>query len=99
MEKPGSIYLSVFKDEYPASVYEQYMNVFTSLFHWTPTSELPRYDLLGYDLMQYFIQEVMTNNSLPQKAYPLKEGIQSNLKFEKISESGGYINRFINHYE
>lgn len=99
LEKPGSIYLSVFKDEYPASVYEQYMNVFTSLFHWTPTSELPRYDLLGYDLMQYFIQEVMTNNSLPQKAYPLKEGIQSNLKFEKISENGGYINRFINHYE
>lgn len=99
LEKPRSFYLSVFKNEYPEITYEQYFNEFSSLFDWTPSSELPRYDLLGFDLMQYFIREVSTLKNPPADSYPLHEGIQSNLKFEKAARTGGYINRFINHYE
>lgn len=99
LEKPRSFYLSVFKNEYPESAYEQYANEFSSLFDWTPSSELPRYDLLGYDLMHYFIREVLTIKNSPAESYPIREGIQSNLKFEKAATTGGYINRLINHYE
>lgn len=99
LEKPRSFYLSVFKNEYPENSYEQYINEFSSLFDWTPSSELPRYDLLGFDLMQYFIREVLIVKNSPADTYPLREGIQSNLKFEKAAATGGYINRFINHYE
>lgn len=99
LEKPRSFYLSVFKNEYPESAYEKYTNEFSSLFDWTPSSELPRYDLLGYDLMQYFIREVLTTKNSPAESYPTREGIQSNLRFEKVTATGGYINRLINHYE
>lgn len=99
LEKPRSFYLSVFKNEYPETAYEQYTNEFSSLFDWTPSSELPRYDLLGYDLMRYFIREILTTKDSPAEGYPMREGIQSNLKFEKAAATGGYINRLINHYE
>lgn len=100
IEKPRTFYLSAFKNEYQDDMYEKYRHEFMSLFDWTPSYELPRYDLLGYDLLHYFIR-----NILPVKhphiinAYPTSEGIQSNLRFEKVSATGGYINRSLNHYE
>lgn len=98
-EKPASFYLSVFKNEYPEAIYEKYSNNFSSLFDWTPSNELPRYDLLGYDLLQYFINHVLSSNNVPAVSYPFQEGIQSNLQFEKAAATGGYINKFLNHYE
>ena len=99
IEKPKSFYLSVFKNEYPEATYEQYFREFAALFNWTPSNELPRYDLLGYDLLHYFINQVLTLKEKPAVTYPMTEGIQSNLRFEKASATGGYINRTLNHYE
>lgn len=99
LEKPRSFYLSVFKDEYPVALYENYLQQFTQLFNWQPAYESPRYDLLGYDLTQYYLKVLHNNSSMPETAYPPFEGIQSMLKFEKSSPRGGYINRQLNHYE
>jgi LysM repeat protein len=99
IEKPRSFYLSVFKNEYPELSYEKYFADFSALFEWTPSNELPRYDLLGYDLLAYFINYVLPTMNRPEVSYPQYEGIQSNLKFEKASPTGGYINRTLNHYE
>lgn len=99
LEKPKSFYLSVFKNEYPELPYEAYFKEFSGLFDWTPSSELPRYDLLGYDLMQYFINNVLSSKTLQNDTFPFQEGIQSNLKFEKAARNGGYINRLIYLYE
>ena len=99
IEKPRSFYLSVFKNEYPELSYETYFRDFSALFGWSPSNELPRYDLLGYDLLAYFINYVLSIKDRPADSYPQHEGIQSNLKFEKASSIGGYINKTLNHFE
>ncbi|GAB1415785.1 LysM peptidoglycan-binding domain-containing protein [Paludibacter sp.] len=99
-DKPRSFYLSTFKTEYPEDIYDNYSNKFSSIFGWTSSSELPRYDLLGYDLINYFVMYVVENNNNKLLKYPYYEGIQSNMQFEKtVYDDGGYINNSLNHYE
>lgn len=98
-EKPSSFYLSIFRNEYPDTAYEEYMQLFGEVFNWLPVTDQPRYDLLGYDLMNYYFGSA----NLPREArninYPPHDGIQSTILFEKASPRGGYINKQLNHYE
>ena len=75
------------------------MNRFSSLFTWTPSYDFPRYDLLGYDLMSYFLKSVLTNPAEKIDIYPVFEGVQSDMQFEKATKIGGFINKQLYHYE
>lgn len=99
VEKPRSFYLSFFRDEFPEQKYDAYMNRFSSLFSWTPGYDYPRYDLLGYDLISYFLRSILINRSESVNIYPVFEGVQSDMQFEKASLRGGYINKQLYHYE
>lgn len=99
VEKPRSFYLSFFRDEFPEYKYDAYMNRFSSLFTWTPSYDFPRYDLLGYDLMSYFLKSVLTNPAEKIDIYPVFEGVQSDMQFEKATKIGGFINKQLYHYE
>lgn len=99
LKRPTSFYLSAFKNDFKVTSYESYMNAFNRLFDWTATSDSPRYDLLGYDLLTYFIKFVLKKNQLVPTSYTLSEGIQSDIKFEKSTTKGGFINKSLNQYE
>jgi len=98
-KRPDSFYLSVFKNKFSDASYDAYMNQFGSLYDWSPSNELPRYDLLGYDLLNYFISNIISNKQETLLSYPLNEGIQSDLKFERSSVKSGFINNSLNQYE
>jgi LysM repeat protein len=98
-KRPDSFYLSVFKNKFSDTSYDAYMTQFGNLFDWLPSSELPRYDLLGYDLLNYFISHIISNKQETLLSYPINEGIQSDLKFERSSVKSGFINNTLNQYE
>lgn len=99
IKKPKSFYLSVFKNDFPASAYGAYTKEFEHLFDWSASSESPRYDLLGYDLLNYFIQFVLKKDQNLPASYVLHEGIQSDLKFERSTARGGFINKTLTQFE
>lgn len=98
-DKPASFYLSVFRSEYSENEYEEYMTRFSEVFNWLPATENPRFDLLGYDLMQYYFITSEMPSGAKYLQYPLYEGIQSTIQFEKTSTNGGYINKQLIHFE
>jgi hypothetical protein len=98
-KRPDSFYLSVFKNKFSDVSYDAYMDQFGRLYDWLPSSELPRYDLLGYDLLNYFISNIISNKQETLLSYPLNEGIQSDIKFERSSVKSGFINNTLNQYE
>lgn len=99
IKRPKSFYLSAFKKDFPSAAYENYTKDFDQLFDWTPSSESPRYDLLGYDLLNYFIQYVLKKDLTLPASYALHDGIQSDIKFERSSVRGGYINKTLKQFE
>lgn len=99
INRPPSFYISVFKNEYPELEYDLYSKHFASLFNWSATSDLPRYDLLGYDLMSCFIQHITSSKNQLPESYPMYNGIQSDIQFERVSSKGGYLNHVLIHYE
>jgi len=98
-EKPSSFYLSIFRNEYPEKEYEDYMQLFASVFNWLPSTEHPRFDLLGFDLLNFYFASVDLPADKKKAKYPVFEGIQSTILFEKTTEKGGYINKQLNHFE
>ncbi len=52
------------------------------------SSDSPRYDLLGYDITSWTIQYLL-NTDVEKVHY---EGLQSDIRFVKINEKGGYQN-------
>lgn len=98
-DKPASFYLSVFRTEYPEKAYEEYMQNFSEIFGWLPSTENPRYDLLGYDLVGYYFSVADIPSASKNTLKHVFEGIQSTIQFEKVSEKGGYLNNQLNHYE
>lgn len=99
IEKPRSFYLSFFKDEFSPIDYQHFQERFSRLFRWTPVNEFPRFDILGYDLLNYFLNTILTKENAVGVFYPMHNGIQSDIQFEKVSERGGYINKQLYHYE
>ena len=75
------------------------MKEFNELFKWEASTELPRYDLLGYDLVQYFTRYILAEKEEQPSRYPYYKGLQSDITFEKISLFGGYINTELKHFE
>ncbi|MEA4937874.1 MAG: LysM domain-containing protein [Paludibacter sp.] len=99
IKRPRAFYLSAFKNDFASTAYESYTKDFDLLFDWTPSSESPRYDLLGYDLLNYFIQYVLKKDPTIPISYVLHEGIQSDLKFERSTVKGGFINKTLKQFE
>jgi LysM repeat protein len=99
IEKPRSFYLSFFRDEFPEKEYQDYLTSFFELYNWIPNNDFPRYDLLGYDLLSYFINTIVTTEVNGRQLFPVHEGIQSDIQFEKATERGGYINKQLYHFE
>lgn len=82
------IYTSIFATDEPADLTE-YEELHARYFGATSSSsELPRFDLLGYDLVRELVTWLRQGEDCP--------GLQSDIRFEKIGEEGGYVNTHIN---
>ncbi len=82
--------------------FTNYTNLFKNFFNWRITSTNPRYDVLGYDLGNYAI--AMIYEFGPQFGWgktklPLASGIQSFLRFERSTPSGGFVNTQLYQHE
>lgn len=75
------IYTSIFKQQITAdAVYEEDFQHYFGHEHATDT---PRFDLLGYDLMRELVAYLQGTEY---------QGLQSDVRFERISEKGGLVN-------
>ncbi len=91
------IYTSVFRVQ--PQVSEDYEENYRLYFGHTLSSWLPRFDLLGYDLTRQTLQllsqqkaRIGTQEELLQHTY---WGLQSNIRYERVGEQGGWENRNI----
>ena len=91
-----SFSIAPFNTEPLNTEFNLYNKQFSNYFNWKTTSNTPRYDILGYDLTNYFVA-LMYNygNSFSNKKnkLPVASGIQSQLKFERVTDKTGYINK------
>ena len=86
------IYTSVFKEE---DMYvEDYENLYRMYFETTPSSQQPRYDLLGYDLTKHLIYSLLDSNA--EVYHELWSGIQTEIQYKTASTHAGYENVKIN---
>jgi LysM repeat protein len=97
-----SFSIAPFKPVLNDSVYNKYNDLFTASFSWKPSSNNPRYDILGYDLGNYFIALIYEfgpqfNNG--KSKLPLASGVQSFLKFDRSSTANGFINKQLYQHE
>ncbi len=97
-----SISVAPFKPLLNDTDFTSYNDSFKRVFNWKSSSANPRYDVLGYDLGNYMI--AMIYEFGPQFGWgktklPLASGIQSYLKFERTSSSGGFINTQLYQHE
>lgn len=97
IEGMSTFSVSAFKNVDKNGKYNKYKKAFGENFNWSPKSENPDFDLLGYDLTSYFIAMIyyngnsfVTDNNLE---LPASQGIQSELKFARKNENSGFINR------
>ena len=97
IEGMSTFSVSAFKNVDKNGKYNKYKKAFGENFNWSPKSENPDFDLLGYDLTSYFIAMIYyngnsftTDNNLE---LPASQGIQSELKFARKNENSGFINR------
>ena len=79
------LFISVFATDVPADKTE-YENLFATYFKHEHASELPRFDLLGYDLTRQLVAW------LEGKEY---FGLQSDIRFERVSDFGGLVNTHV----
>lgn len=76
------IYTSVFATAVPADLTD-YESLFSTYFKHEHSTDLPRFDLLGYDITRQLIAW------LEGKEY---YGLQSDMQFERVNENGGLVN-------
>ena len=70
--------------------------LFTNYYGKNSNKDLPHFDLLGYDLTSYFISIFQRyGNKFSDKigSYNFKNGLQSQPKFERISNGSGFVNQ------
>ncbi len=82
--------------------FNNYTTLFKNYFNWRITSVNPRYDVLGYDLGNYaiaMIYELGPQFGWGKTELPLASGIQSYLKFERSTHSGGFVNTQLYQHE
>jgi LysM repeat protein len=91
-----NIYISPFSPMLNPEELSSFNQKFISAFHRSASTDLPRFDLLGYDLTNHFItlihrygieftEKMGTNNS--------SKWIQSQPLFERISAGAGFVNQ------
>lgn len=89
------LYTSVFaKDPQPSDKYEE---LFRTYFNHELSSQLPRYDLLGYDLTGHLLHALINNDSdtittVPNLANEKWEGAQSTILYQPVNDNGGLEN-------
>jgi len=82
--------------------FTNYTALFKNFFNWKITSTNPRYDVLGYDLGNYtiaMIYEFGPQFGWGKSKLPLASGIQSYFRFERLTPSGGFINKQLYQHE
>ena len=90
----SQIYTSIFKQSY--HIPDTYSQHFEQYFNYNITQQLPRYDLLGYDLTRHLL--IILDKKVNGHEIPIEHlfhsGIQSNIRYQQISQ-GGYENQTI----
>jgi hypothetical protein len=93
-----SMYISPFISEMNAVK----LNTFNQMYYYymgkKVTAEAPRFDLLGYDLTNYFVALYQRyGNKIVNKigTFNFTNGIQSQPKFEAISNGSGFVNQHV----
>ena len=93
---PSSIYVSPFMSKYNPKELGDFNRLYTRLFKNDVSVDSPRFDLLGYDLSNYFISIIHRyGNKFIDKIgnISITNGIQSQPRFERISNESGFINQ------
>ena len=93
---PSSIYVSPFMSKYNSKELGDFNRLYTQLFKNDVNVDSPRFDLLGYDLSNYFISIIHRyGNKFIDKIgnISITNGIQSQPRFERISNESGFINQ------
>jgi LysM repeat protein len=93
---PSSIYVSPFMSKYNPKELGDFNRLYTQLFKNDANIDSPRFDLLGYDLSNYFISIIHRyGNKFIDKIgnISITNGIQSQPRFERISNESGFINQ------
>ncbi|HEY6914338.1 MAG TPA: LysM peptidoglycan-binding domain-containing protein [Paludibacter sp.] len=93
---PAGIYISPFMFNVNQDKLDDYSKQFTNYFGKNSNKDLPHFDLLGYDLTSYFISIFQRyGNKFSDKigSYNFKNGLQSQPKFERISNGSGFVNQ------
>lgn len=95
------LYATTFREE-TAVQDSAYLETYRQYFRHLPETKNPRYDLLGYDLTRYMLLVLpqLRENAEADRigeilALPYL-GLQSDLRFERVSPTGGYRNRALN---
>ncbi len=93
---PSSIYVSPFMSKYNPKELGDFNRLYTQLFKNDVNTDSPRFDLLGYDLSNYFISIIYRyGNKFIDRigSINITNGIQSQPRFERISNESGFINQ------
>lgn len=96
------LYTSVFANSDDGrNVMELYAESWRQYFGYTPSVTHPRYDLLGYDIATQLIFTLQRLQDIADPAYremiltrPF-HGLQSDIQYMRVTETGGYINNAI----
>ena len=95
IKMPHTMFISPFISKLDADAVEKFNAQFKELFNHEVHKSSPRYDLLGYDLSNYFIlllNKYDTKFSDEISNFKEAAGIQSQLHFERINSTGGFVN-------
>lgn len=92
------LYCSSFRPD-TAAQDSVYTELYRHYFQHLPKTTNPRYDLLGYDLTRYMLLVLpqLKENAEAERVREIigieYEGKQSDIRFERVSETGGYRNK------
>jgi len=93
---PSSIYVSPFTTKYNSKELGEFNKLYAQLLKSDVNDDSPRFDLLGYDLSTYFISVIHRygNKFIDRIGNAnITNGIQSQLRFERISNESGFVNQ------
>lgn len=92
-------YTAPFKDKMNLVRVKNFETLYNRFFNESKSSTLPRFDLLGYDLISFTSLILNKNNntdiSEKLKQLTLFEGIQSQMKFERMRTQSGFVNQYL----
>ena len=98
----GQIYTSMFASEFYSQADSlNYDAQWAHYCRYKPSSALPRYDLLGYDLTRHLLRILQQLYDVADPAYTQTvitrpyHGLQSDIRYKRVSDTGGYINNAI----